>query len=341
MPTPEPAVARIAPADVDAGTWERLTGGSFFASPGFLALWATRGGRAVAWLATLDGVPAAAIPGVEFGRGPLARFVSLPDGCYGGVFCAPAAEAGRPRLARALLAAIARRHYAKAIVYDFRATAGEPAAFARAFAETSRVDISAPGWEPPDPKLRAQARRASRAGIRVERFDWERHHAGFLALVRGTARHHGVRPRYAAAFYHALAALAARDPRVLWLHAELGGRPVASHLYFLDGESLQAWQSHFDRSFAFLHPNAFLRLGACRAAARDGARWLNLGATPAGAAGVAAYKARWGGQRVRFPVWTSTGTPGLLADALRGHGVRGAGAPSRWTAPPRTTLLPR
>jgi hypothetical protein len=314
-------IVRVEPRDLAPAVWERLTGGSFFASPGFLELWRTRGGRAVAWLAERDGIPAAVIPGVEYGFGPLARFVSLPEGCYGGVFADPLVGDARPGLSRALLDAIARRRYAKSWVFDFRATATGHPAFSGAAMETVLADISDPDWMPADRKLVSQIRKARREGIAVQRFEWARHGEGFLSLVQGTARHHRVRPRYPARVYRALAGLAERDPRVRWVYCQHQGRPASSHIYFVEGDTIQAWQSHFDRSFSFLKANQYIRFAECREGARQGVRWLNLGSTPPGALGVAYYKARWGARRLRFVAWHRFEGLGALADALRAAGA--------------------
>ena len=305
-------------SEIPAAAHLRLAGDSFFASPGFLALWTAHGGRPGAWLAEDGGRPFAMLPGVEYGAGPIARFASVPDDCYGGLRLDPAAEPDRAAVAAALLAGVRRRRYAKVWVFDFHGTLpAAPAGFATVTAETRLVDISAPDWAPADPALLAQARHAARAGLRLERFDWDRHAGGFLALVRRTAAQQGRRPRHAQAFYRALAALAGRDDRVWWRWCEHDGRPVASHIYFIECGVLQAWQSHHDRAFAALHPNPYIRLALCRELAARGVGRLNIGATPAGADGLAAYKARWGGSLVRYPAYVRVGPLGRLADTLR------------------------
>lgn len=307
-------LAAIPPADS-----ARLAGGSFFASPGFLALWAARGGRAIAWTLESHGELAALVPGVEFGRGPFTRFVSGPDGCYGGAFVAPALARHRTALAAVLLRAIARHGYAKAWVFDFERALAPPTGFERTACATTLVDIGAPDWEPRDAGLRGQLRRAARLGLAIEPFRWSAHADGLAQLLRCTARVHGARARYPLAFYRGLAGLAARDPRVLWLWCERDGRPVSSHIYFVERGMLQAWQTCMDRRWSTLKPHPSMRLHACRLAAARGIHTLNLGATPAGALGLAAYKARWGGTPVTYPAWTHAGAVGRLADAVRGR----------------------
>ncbi len=296
-------IARRPLAEVPDDALARLADGAFFTSRGFAELWRARGGRPVAWTLELDGATAALLPGVEYGAGPLARFLSMPDGCYGGVLVDPALASERAALAAALLAAVERRRYALAWVFDFHGTLAPGGRPGDQRLETTIVDIHDPGGAPPDPKLRAQVRKAEREGIAVERFDWTRHGEAFLALATLTARRHGAAPRYGRAFYAALAALAARDERIVWRWCARDGRPACAHIYFVERGMLQAWQTYFDPAFSFLKPNPFIRTETCHALARRGVRWLNLGATPSYAAGLAAYKRRWGGTCVTYRAW--------------------------------------
>ena len=322
--------------EVPADEYARLVGGSFFASPGFPGLWRALGGRPVAWTVEAEGALAAVLPGVEFGRGPLARFASMPDGCYGGLFVDPALERERETLARVLFAGLAGRHYAKAFVFDFHGLVPCGPGFDAMRCETALVDISDPGWMPADRKLRAQIRKAQREGLRLEPFDWDRHHAGFLALTALTARGHGLRPRYTAAFFEALAGLARRDARVRWVWCQHDGRPVCSHIYFEQGGILQAWQSCFDRDFSYLKPNQFVRFSVCREMAGRGVGWLNLGSTPEGSPGLAYFKARWGGRRVAYHGYVRREGLGLLVG-----GPRRQFSPVRAEVPPlRPDLVP-
>lgn len=278
----------------------RLLRGHFFASPGFAALWRAKGGRPVTWVAEDAGRVLALLPGVEAGRRPLDRFMSMPDGCYGGVFFADEAAEARGGIADRLLAAVAAQGYARTHLYDFYGSLGAAPRFAPFPCTTTLVDVPDEAWQPPDAKLRSQIRRAARESIRVEPFDWERHHARFLRLVQASERRHGHAPRYRPAFFEALARLARTDDRIHWLWCARDGRAAASHIYFVEHGALQAWQTYFDRAFSFLKPNQYIRYTLCRALAREGIRRLNLGATPAGADGLAYYKSRWGGRAFRY-----------------------------------------
>ena len=328
-------VSRRLLADVSAETYARLTGGSLMVSPGFLELWRARGGRTVVWTVEVGGAVGALLPGIEFGRGPFARFVSAADGCYGGLSVDPALERDRATIARSLLEALVRRHYAKAHIFDFHGTVPCHPGFLAEPCETTLVAITGPDWLPAERKLQSQLRKAAREGVQVVRFDWERHHAGLLELVALTARHRGLKPRYPPDFLRDLARLAQRDERVRWTWCEHGGRPVCSHIYFEQGGVVQAWQSFFDRAFSHLKANPLVRLTACREAAGRGIRWLNLGATPEGAVGLAYFKSRWGGRRVRYSSYVRREGLGLFVGAGRPPAQRSPRSrrPSRRSSP--------
>ncbi len=316
---------RVSLADVPEATLARLAGRSFFASRGFLELWRWKGGTPVAWCVETGGAVAGLLPGVEYGRGPLARFCSMPDGCYGGILADGAVARDRSALARELFAALARRRYAKAHVFDFHGSAPCHPGFAELACETTLVDIGDPAWQPPDRKLQSQIRKARREGCRHQRFDWDRHHARFLALADLAAFRHGGGRRYPPEFFRALADLARRDERVHWAWCEHDGRAVCSHIYFVEDGVLQAWQSYLDRRFSFLKPNQLIRFEVCGEMRRRGVTRLNLGATPQGATGLAYFKARWGGERVRYASYLRRDGLGLLVAGARARATPAAG----------------
>jgi hypothetical protein len=158
--------------------------------------------------------------------------------------------------------------------------------------------------------------------------DPDRHLDAVMDLAGRTARHHRCRQRYPRAFHEGLARLAQTDPRIVWRYCAHDGRPVATQIYVIECGVLQAWQSYFDRSFSFLKPNQAMRLEVCRGFAARGGTRFNLGSTPPAAAGLAAYKRRWGGRRIEYP--------GYAWNAIAGVGARVAATLS----PSRATLRP-
>jgi len=289
-------VSRCVTPDMASGVVAGLVGNRFFACNGFAAVWRAKGGLPVGWAIEDRNGTAAVLPGVEFGVGFLCRFMSMPDGCYGGISFTPEARRNREQIAQLLLDAIVRRRYLKTYIFDFYGTVPADPRFSSVMCATTLVDISDKGWRPPDKKLLSQIRKAERQNITVETFDWKRHGVGFMNLVRTTSRRHGGAPRYSGEFFRALAELAERDERIHWLWCEYGGRPVCSHIYFIENLVLQGWQIYYDKAFSFLKANQYIRFMMCREMAKLGITRLNLGETPEGAAGLAYYKHRWGGE---------------------------------------------
>lgn len=289
-----------------------------FVSPGWARLWEARGGRAVVWMAGDGGEPAAVLPGVEFGRGAWTRFFSMPDGCYGGVLYRDPTEEGRGRHQRELLETMAAHGYMRAWVFDFHGSIDRPTEACEPFPQnTTLVDISDPGWQPPDRKLVSQIRKARREGIRVRSLDWERDGDRFLRLMRDTERRHGSEPRLGPAFFERLARLSGTDQRVLWKWCERDGRAACSHIYVVEQRVLQGWRIDFDKAFSFLKPNQFIRFHTCREMARVGVRRLNLGGSPEQAPGLRYFKRRWGGEPVRYRGYRLENAWGRLARLVR------------------------
>jgi len=277
---------------LDPREYDALAGDSFFASRGFLDLWRSQGGRPVAWTVMRDGVMDAALPGVEYGRGPLSRLVAMPDGCYARLLVHPRARAETPTFAAALLDAIAHGDYGRVHLFDFDGVFGASPRFTRRPSTTQVVDI-ARVVDRGDTKIRKQVRKAMREGIHCADYEPARHRAGFLRIADHTYRRHGVRSRYSPAFFDALARLAQRDPRIIWRHCESDGHAACSHIYFVERDMMVAWQAYFDKRFGFLMPNVFMRLEAAADAAARGLRLLNFGATPFEAKGLLRFKDRW------------------------------------------------
>ncbi|MEW5993392.1 MAG: GNAT family N-acetyltransferase [Candidatus Zixiibacteriota bacterium] len=284
-------------------TWERvrsLIGDSFFGSLAFAQLWQVRGGRPVCW--TVEDGPdlLGVLPGVEFGFGPVKRLYAMPEGCYTRLFLHPDIRDQQETAGRLVLDAIAKRPYAKLHLFDYYHTLPDDSRYEIQPRETTLVDISSPGWEPPDRKLRSEIRKAEREGTRVLEFDWDSYQKEFLDLMRRTERRHGQRPRYSSAFFESLAKTARRDRRIRWVWCQHRGQPVSTHIFFIEGEMLQDWLMYYDKAFSFLKPNQYIWFTLCREMAAQGVRYLNLGATPPGAEGPRFFKRRWGGKPYHY-----------------------------------------
>ena len=292
-------VVRTKAGDLPTDIISRINSGPFMSSVGFARVWESVGGRAVYWTFQENNEIVAAFPGVEFGQGPLMRFQSMPDGCYGAPLIL-ADTNDRASVIHALVKGVADAGYLKTYLIDFSSTLGALDGFAATEVSTLIVDGLDSDWQPPDKKLQSELRKAEREGINIERFDRTRHFAGLISLVKATESRHGRSPRYPPVYYEALAKLAEQDDRVVWLHVEHEKQAAASHIYFIEGDQLLHWQAYFDKKFSFLKPNPALMSAAIEVAVQRGITKLNMGATPLDAASLAAYKEKWGGHEYRY-----------------------------------------
>jgi len=293
-------VERLTAPSVGSDLLTTLSVESFFCSAGFARLWETMGGRPVYWAAVDAGEIVALLPGVEFGRWPLVRFQAMPDGIYARLFPPSLDDQTRKEVAGALLQAVAEAGYVKTHVTDFYGLMEVPDRYSSLPCRTTVVDISGENWMPPDRKLQSEIRRAEREGVTVERFQAKRHLERFVSLTQVTERRHGRKPRYTVEFFAALAALAEADHRVIWYYCEYENKPVVSHISFIDGDLALHWQVYYDKTFSFLKANQFMLWRLIGELRDRSVRRLSLGASPADAAGLADYKAKWGGEEYAY-----------------------------------------
>jgi hypothetical protein len=288
-------VSRLTNSRLNTDLLTTLTADSLFGSIGFARLWETMGGTPVYWAAFVDGEIVALLPGVEFGRRPLKRFQSMPDGIYSRILSGVRDNRARREMSRGLLQAVAKAGYVKTYITDFHGLMEVPETYAAQLCRTTIVDISDKDWRPPNRRLRRYIRKAEREGMALERFQADRHLEKFVSLMQATEQRHGQKPRYPVEFFAALAALAETDNRIIWYYCEHEGRPVVSHISFIDGDVALHWQLYYDKTFSFLRANQFMLWKLVGELRRRGVCRLSLGASPPGASGLVDYKAKWGG----------------------------------------------
>lgn len=276
---------------------------SLFSCPAFAALWKTHGGTATCWICQEKGNITSVLSGVEFRGKLLTRFQAMPDGLYARIYHTTDDPHRGSESAQALGAAIASAGYARLFLSDYFGEFDGVRGCQAVTSHTVLVDVSSPGWEPPDATIRSEIRKAEREGGRVVRFDSRRHMAGFLRLMRATEERHGRLPKYSDEFYAALGELAAGDSRVHWLVAEHETELAASHIYLVDGDLALYWQSFFDKKYSFLKPNQHMLYRTAVQLASRGVKTLNLGASPEDAEGLRHYKESWGGTAKSYPLY--------------------------------------
>ena len=273
---------------------------SFFASGTFARLWETKGGCPVVYYLQEGNDIVAYLPGVEFGPWFLRRFMSMPDGCYGGVFCHPDHLAHRAEFTGRLLDKVLSAKYIRTFIFDFDGDIAQDKRFNEIPLQTTLVNISNPDWLPPDKKLQSQIRKAEREGIVVQGMDWLQHGDGFMKLMELSEKRHNRKPAYSGSFFQELYNASVNNPKIHWVWCEYKNQGVCSHIYIIERGVLQGWQIYFDKEFSFLKPNQYIRYTTCRMMAQRGIKWLNLGGTPETAPGLSYYKKRWGGEVISY-----------------------------------------
>ncbi len=287
-------ISRVQAAEIPGDRIEALTGTSFFASPGFTHLWKHMGGEPVFWVARHDDRIVALMPGVEFGHGPVKRFQSMPDGCYGNLFFSYHHPADNRAVGRLLAHELSKAGYLKTYVYDFNGHFEGVAGFRKRECSTLVAEIGASDWVPPDKKIQSEIRKAEREAVTFEKFDAGRHMEKFLKLMSSTEKRHGRQPKYNREFFQALAKLAETDDRVIWWWCEREEQPVTSHINFVENDMVLNWQVYYDKSFSHLKANQYLLFRLAQEAGSRGIKKLNLGSSPVDADGLADYKQKWG-----------------------------------------------
>ncbi|MBD3258676.1 GNAT family N-acetyltransferase [candidate division GN15 bacterium] len=295
-------VEKIIIDDLPAELSARLDSGAFMSSIRFARVWRVIGGQPVCWVAKDGDQIAAALVGVEFGRPPFARFQAMPDGCYGSVETLQG-NALEIDTVSSLISGLARGGYLRAYFTDYHHQLREISGLSSELQSTLLVDIDRGDWLPPDKKLQSEFRKAVREGVRVQSVDLDRHFDGFWKLVEHTESRHGRRPKYPPEFYRELAALSARDERIVWRYVEHDGKPAASHIYFVEGGQLMHWQGYFDKSQAAMKPNQYIMVQTVQEAFNRGVRTLNMGTGPTEASALIAYKKKWGGREYSYPTY--------------------------------------
>ncbi len=261
----------------------------------FASLWETVGGRVVCWAIENSGRIQAALVGVEFGRAPFVRFQAMPDGLYcRAIILDHSLEIEAS--ATALLEGIEGAGYARVHINDYFDLFQPTGEWQQNEGRTVLVDIDGQDWQPPDKKLRSEIRKAERESVKVQPFEVGKHFDSFMTLMKSTEQRHGRSAKYPEPFFRALARLAETDPRIRWLIVEHEGRAAASHIYFKEGSLLLNWQVYFDKEFSFLKPNQYITWTVATEAVSQGAKYLNLGASPEDAENLVAYKSKWGGR---------------------------------------------
>ena len=293
-------VRRLELADAPIELIDRWAGSYFFSSTPFAKLWASVGGTPVYWIGDENGKTLAILPGVEFGKGIFRRFQSMPNGCYTRFLCSEAEQDYSIDCSNQLVDSLIRAGYARVYINDFHNLIVNPGDYRVEQCATYLVDISSPDWEPPDSKLRQQIHKSQREGLQIVPFDASRYMHDFMELVRLHERRRKAASKYTRAFFEALAELSGKDDRIKWVWCAHDKKPVASSIFFREGNSIIHWQMYYDEAMSHFQATKLIPYLVAKEAQKKGIKKLNLGASPPEAEGAEFYKSKWGGEKYSY-----------------------------------------
>lgn len=196
-----------------------------------------------------------------------------------------------------------RTQFTKATVVDFGSVFGRVSGWQTSEIETEIIPLSA-AFEPPDPDLRSELRKAAREGLNVTRLEREADLDEVITLFA----QHGKQSRklYPREFLRELAVISLTQDDLLWLVARHEQQIVASQLFVRVGTMLLYWLSVMDRSAAPHKPAVALLNEGIRTGISRGLHTCNLGWTPPTKPGLLAFKRRWGSSPHRYAIHTAS-----------------------------------
>lgn len=303
-------IARRVPLrDLSSELARQLYEYSIYASPAFVSLFETIGGRAVYFVAEETGIVVAAVPVIEFGSGVLARMQALPDGLFAPIWVSDEEQSRAGSIRSELVRQVMSMKYLRRYLTDYD-NAFDMNDCEMTVQTTSVIDLAVSaelgGWAPPDKTLRAEIAKSEREGVKVSVFEPAGQMQAFLKLMEQTESRHGRFPKYRPAFWDALGLLAEKERRIRWFCVEHEHELAASHIYFLDRGIAFNWQVFYDKKHSALKANQAITYRAANEFGCEGITALNLGISPPDAEGLKSYKEKWGGREYQYRIFKKT-----------------------------------
>lgn len=297
--------------------WSRLTDDSFYFSPEFASIWNTKGGCEV-FLAdeSKDGFKAG-LPGVVFGKSPLKRFQSMPDGFRGGPKYAPESSE-KDRLE--FLGQAEKWLKKNGII---RADINNPdeelksSFFKMEAAFYHAVDLDNEPFVPLRREVRKQVRAAKRRDGEISLMNDEKDLEAFYRLVLETEERHNVKPWYPMEFFRRLLIMSKQDKRILWPVVIAEDNIIASRICFIEASQLFMWQAYSARKYTLLKPEYLLIDYIINYALENGLKSVSFGWTPPGVQTLVDFKERWGATRRTMKIYTYISRLGKILYLVR------------------------
>lgn len=297
-------VEKISSSQLDDKIINELCRSSFFASKNYLNLWSAINGQGCYFVVKDQDSLLAIMPAVEFGKSPVKRVQSMPDGTYSTIyFKNPMDDNLKIELTKLIIQLLLKYGYIKIDLFDYNDSLKVVDKFDKITLSTHLIEITDKDWIPPDKKIQSELRKAKRENVIIDQFDPEKHFGKFIELMKSTEARHGRDPKYNDEFYEKLARLSSKDTRVNWLWCEHGGEAVSSHINIYENEMLLNWQVFFDKQFSFLKANQLMIYRSVKEAQLKGCRYFNMGASPEDALGLIEYKKKYGSVEYVYPLY--------------------------------------
>ena len=284
--------------------WSVLTDDLFYASLDFMSLWKSKGGQPIFFVDEEQDKFRAGIGGIIFGRFPIKRYDSMPDGFYGGPFYAEECDLEHQKN---FISAFATFLKSKNII---RATVNKPGVdftsdiFKNYTALTHVLELTGEEFIPPRREVKKHIRGSRERGGRVEIFNDETDLDRFYELAVLTKQRHRQKPAYPIDFFRQLLKISINNPKILWLKVMLEEKMIASQISFFDKETAFNWQFYYDKEYSFYKPGYLLLDYAINQAIKNNVKQFSMGSTPDDLASLVEYKERWGGVAVNHHNFT-------------------------------------
>jgi hypothetical protein len=286
--------------DIPRKEWSALSKNSFFSSTAFASLWRTKRGEPIYCVDTDGGKMAAGIGGVLFGRSPVKRYDSMPDGFSGGPYFS---EHCNKDYQRRFLLSLEDKLRSERVI---RAAINNPPSMpeSRIFKEkvflAHILELTDANYLPPRKEVRKHIRGARERGGRVELFNNESDLELFYELAQKTKKRHNQKMAYPIEFFSQLLKVSSDCSNVLWLKVMLESKMIASQISFFEKGEATNWQFYYDKKYSYYKPGYLLLDYAINYSIEKGIKYFSMGSTPGNLSSLVDYKERWGGRERQY-----------------------------------------
>jgi len=250
----------------------------------------------------------AGMPGLITRRFGFETFYSMPDGTYGApVFSAQCPEGQRREFLESLTAYFREESFSGIIIADFEGSLRDWPGYKmrRTRHFTHIIALDNPDDYRPRANIESDLRTGQKRPSEIIRFNDISQVDDFYRLYRLTRMRHKGGPDRGKKFFESIFQHLAKTDKLYWIGLKAEGSMIASHIYFIHGDTLFGWQVVSDYEKRHYKPNQLLTYDAIGMAGKNGLRKINLGASPPEAEGLVFYKEHWQGIRIEYDILTA------------------------------------